>query len=415
LHKLLLPPLLAATAALCTASAKAGEGAPIVLARAPDGSAGWIRACSLRTPGCVHGSPGTTSRSVLDALAALDRAWSSITEALDLPPPDPSLDGAWHVYLVDGVEGGSTAQLTERDPLTRLDRGASMGLVDRSVPAGCAMDFAMARAVVRGSIWATAPATDVGSARAESQMVARIVAPCASTEADARAFQDQPERTLVDPSSPTFDRGASMFFDWLDSSFSARPAAMLAGTWALAPTRTPARAWAWSGAPNGFDVLHVSLAGALSESSTFDDVLTRFAVHRALTLPPAHLAWHVPWPSKARRFASPTPVSPTGASFVLVDLAGAPAKASLRVEAEWEDFGRMRWDVVKLDATGRELADVAVTSLPLGTTASMTIETLDGVDRVLIVGVNIGSTEHPFDPNQGWWEPHGWLLTIEGE
>ena len=45
----------------------------------------------------------------------------------------------------------------------------------------------------------------------------------------------------------------------------------------------------------------------------------------------------------------------------------------------------------------------------------MTLEPLDGVDRVVVVGVNVGSTEHPFQPNQGWWEPHGWLLTIEGQ
>jgi len=70
---------------------------------------------------------------------------------------------------------------------------------------------------------------------------------------------------------------------------------------------------------------------------------------------------------------------------------------------------------VKLDAQGNDLADIPVTSVPLGTSASMTIELLDGVDRVVVVGANVGSTEHPFEPNQGWWEPHGWLLTVEGE
>jgi hypothetical protein len=96
-------------------------------------------------------------------------------------------------------------------------------------------------------------------------------------------------------------------------------------------------------------------------------------------------------------------------------MAGAPAQAKLRVEAAWEDFGRMRWEIVKLDAAGRAMADVAVTSTPLATAASMTVELLDGVDRILVIGANVGSTEHPFDPQQGWWEPHGWLLTIEGQ
>jgi hypothetical protein len=99
----------------------------------------------------------------------------------------------------------------------------------------------------------------------------------------------------------------------------------------------------------------------------------------------------------------------------MIDLAGAPPGASLRVEAAWEDFGRMRWEIVKLDGQGRAMADVPVTSLPRGTTASMTVKTLEGADRVLVVGVDVGSTEHAFDPDQGWWEPHGWLLTVEGE
>jgi len=161
--------------------------------------------------------------------------------------------------------------------------------------------------------------------------------------------------------------------------------------------------------------MRVSLKNALGTDSTFDDVLARFAVHRALATPAARVSWHVPWPSKARRFASPIPVTPTGASVVLIDLAGSPAGAKLRVEAVWEDFGRMKWEIVKLDAQGRALADIPVTSLPLGTSASMTLEQLEGVDRVLVVGANVGSTEHPFEPNQGWWEPHGWLLTVEGE
>ncbi|MGH7297371.1 MAG: hypothetical protein ACRELB_20715, partial [Polyangiaceae bacterium] len=341
------------------------------------------------------GPAGTPARTLLEILGALDRGWAVVTQALDLPPPAVDPDGVWRAYVVDGVEGGATALPTERDPIDRLDRAASLALVDRDLPAGCALDLAVTRAIVRGSIWAVAPATDEGSATAEAEMVARIAVPCATDDTDVKTFQDQPERTIIDPTSPGFDRGASMFFDWLDAAFSARPTAMVAGTWALAPTITPPHAWAWSGSPTGFDVLRVSLAGALSESSTFDDVLTRFSVHRALAMPPARLGWHVPWPSKARRLASPVPVSPTGASYVLVDLAGAPARASLRVEADWEDFGRMRWDVVKLDARGQEIADVPITSLPLGTSASLTVEALDGTDRVLVVGVDLGSTEHP--------------------
>jgi hypothetical protein len=395
--------------------ARAAEGPVAETAFPPEGSAAWVRACSVRHPICVHAAPRTPPSSTLAALGAADRAWDVLTGALQLPAPDAEADGAWHAYLVDGVEGGSTALPAARDPVARFDRASSFALVDRALVPGCTLDVALARAVARGSLWRAVPATDEGTARAQAQMLARLATPCLAGGDDDRAFQEQPERAVVDPGSPAYNRGASMFFEWLDANFAARPGGLVTGLWALAPTRSPADAWRWDGSPTGFDVLRVSLKDALSTGSTLDDVLARFAVHRALVTPPARLAWHVPWPAQARRFASPNPVSPTGASYVLVDVAGAPAAAKLRVEASWEDFARMRWQVVKLDAQGRELAEIAVTSLPLGTNASMTVEPLDGVDRILIVGANVGSTEHPFDPQQGWWEPHGWLLTVEGE
>ena len=394
------------------------EGPPIDFAIPPEGAAAWARACSLRHPVCVHAAPRTRPSTTIAALAATERAWEVVTGALALAPPDTEPDGAWHVYLVDGVEGGSTALLAARDPIAHYDRASSFALVERAMPTGCALELALARAVARASLWRMAPATDEGSARAETQMLARLAIPCYRGDVgddEERLFEDEPERVLVDPASSAFDRGASLFFEWLDADFATYPGALVAGLWSLAPTLTRAGAWRWSGTPNGFDVLRVSLKNALGTDSTLDDVLARFAVHRALASPPARTAWRIPWPVKARRLASPTPEAPTGSSFVLIDLAGAPAGSKLRVEATWEDFARMRWNIVKLDAQGRALADVPVTSLPLGTSASMTVEPLDGVDRVVVVGANVGSTEHPFDPDQGWWEPHGWLLTVEGE
>ena len=38
-----------------------------------------------------------------------------------------------------------------------------------------------------------------------------------------------------------------------------------------------------------------------------------------------------------------------------------------------------------------------------------------GFERVLVVGVGLGTTEHPFDPGQGSWPAHGWILTLESE
>jgi hypothetical protein len=358
---------------------------------------------------------------VVAALASTDRAWEVLTGVLALPPPASDLDGAWHEYLLAGdaadVEAGlyDGATFRERDPRSHYDSATSFGLVDARTPQGCALDFAIARAVARASLWRAAPATDEGSARAQTEALARLAVPCSGDEADLQEFQSDPERTLVDPSSFAFDRGASLFFEWLDSIAAREPGQLIGGLWALAPTRTPPGAPRWNATPTSFDVVRETVKAVFSADSTLDDLFVHFSVQRAQLTPPARVAWHVPWPDKARRLASPEPTSPSGASYVLVDHAGAAADAKLRMEAQWEDYGRMRWVAVKLDAAGRATAVMPVTSLDRGTRASLTVESLAAVDRILVVGVNVGSTEHPFDPNQGEWEPHGWLLTLASE
>jgi hypothetical protein len=398
------------------ASSHVLRGPPLELAPPPAGRARGTAACSFRHPLCVQPEAGSEPGLALAALAAADRAWGTLTGALRLPPPEGDLDGRWRVYVVDRVDGGGTALATALDPRARFDRAASFGLVGRDVPPGCALDVALARAVARGSLWRSAPATDEGSARAQTEALARLATACSAGDEDQALFQEQPERTLVDPTSAAFDRGASLFYDWIDDRFGREPGALLLGLWALAPTQTPAGASRWSGAPSGFDVLRVSLKDALWPGSTLDDVLVRFAVERAVDLSPRapRLAWRLPWPATARRLASPVPPAPTGASYVLVSREGAPPGSKLRLEAEWEDYCRMRWVAVKLDAAGKPLGEMPIAASDRATHASVTLELLDGAHDVLVVGVNVGSTEHAFDPNQGEWEPHGWLLTLEG-
>lgn len=411
-----LPELVAlacAAAGLASSRSACADGPEVVYARPPQGSEGWSRACSMRHPTCVHGVPGTSPQTLLATLDALDRAWDVGTGVLALPGPDGGLDGSWDAYLVDGVAEVGRAQLGWRDPRGVIDRGASFALIDRSAPAGCALDLAAARALSWGSLLRAAPATDLGTARAETRMLARLSAACAGPDEDERAFQAEPERTIIDPASEPRSSGGELFFDWLDQTFSSTEGALVTGTWALAPTTTPPASPHLAAKPTGFDVLRSSLAGAFGTDSDLDDVFLHFGIDRGLQRPAARVAWHVPWPEHARRLASSVAVSPTGTSYVMIDHAGAPAGAILRIAAAWEDYGRMKWAIVKLDSAGRPLAMLPITSPPLATSAALTVELLDEVDRLLVVGVNVGSTEHPFDPAQGWWEPHGWVLTIE--
>jgi hypothetical protein len=327
----------------------------------------------------------------------------------------------WRVYLVDAVvaDGSRSSRtlLASVDPRGPFDRAASFALVDRTTAPGCALDLALARAVTRGALWRAAPATDEGSADAQVETLARLETPCLTGDDvdDANVFESHPERALVDRSSPSSTRGAARFFGWLDATFGAQPGALVMGLWALSSTRTPPGAWQWAGAPTGFDVARTSLASALWEGSTLDDVFVRFAVVRASFTPRPHLSWHIPWPAQPRRLASGAPISPTGASYLAVDLAGAPAGAKLRVEVEWEDYARMRWVVAKLDDHGKLLDAVPIASTDLATQASITVENLEGVDRLVVIGVNVGGTERAFDPNDGEWEPHGWLVTVLGK
>jgi len=377
----------------------------------PPAAASWPKACSVRNPICVHAPAGMPSAVWLAALESADRAWEAVTDALDLPPPDGGPDGAWHVYMVDEVDGGGRALPEGRDPRARFDSAYSFALVDRSTRPGCSLDRALARVVLRGSLWRVAPAIDDGSAIAQVEGMAKLTTLCADGE-DAAAFQLHPERALIDPASPSFDRGASMFFGWLDATFAASPGVFVEGLWALSPTRTSPEAWRWAGAPTTFDVLRASVRDLLWQGSTFDDVLVRFAIERASADPPPRFAWNVPWPVVARRLAASDPVDPTGASFVKVDLAGAPSGAKLHVEVEWEDYGRMRWIVAKIDPKGQVRAQIPVGSLGRSPKGAVTVENLEGFDHLLVAGVNVGSTEQAFDPDQGEWEPHGWLLTI---
>jgi hypothetical protein len=395
---------------------RASEGTAFAPELAPRGSFGWPRVCSSRHDFCVRPSPGTLPALTRAALRAGDRAWDAIAGTLRAPPPEGALGDPWQVYLVDGVDGGGRAALAGRDPRSAFDRAASFALVDRATPPGCTLDFVLARAIAGGGRWRAAPASDAGSALGAIDALAHLATPCAGPDRDAvLAFQDAPESCIVAPAPPSRARGDALFFEWLDGAYGKSPGAILLGLWSLAPTRTAWNAPAWAVTPSGFDVLAVSLGDPTRRLRALDDVFLRFAVARASMDPPAARAWRVPWPSKARRLLSPRPLAPGGASYVVVDREGAGPESKLRVEAEWEDYARLRWIVLKLDAAGRVLAQIPIPSLDAGTHTSLTVDNLAGVDRVLLVTANLGSTEHPFDPQQGEWEPHGWLLTLGAE
>jgi hypothetical protein len=391
------------------------------------------RACSFRHPICVHAA---SIGSILPALDAAERAWDVTTGALDLPAPDRDVEtGAYDVYVVDDAGPlGATTALGARDTRSRIDRASAYTLIDRRVVASpCLLDTWMVAAVARASLFRAAPATDEGSARAETAYLARLAVPCALGDlADVDVFQAHPDRAIVDPSDARFDRGAQLFPWWLDSSYAAAPGALVRAMWSLAATSTPVGAARWSDEPDGFDVLRVSFKDALTTGSTIEDLYAEHGTTRALLgarddgheLPEARALgdaivprpdWVIDWPTTPRRLAPAVPIAPTGSSTILVRRAGAPPGSRLRLEATWEQHAAIRWVVVKLDAAMHEMGRVTVGAPPRATEAQGTVANLDGVDALLVVAVNVGDPFAPFDPDDEVWEPHGWLLTLASE
>lgn len=394
----------------------------------PMGLGGELRACSFRHPVCVHGDRGAP---VLEALADAETTWDTAVGPLGLPAPDPGLTtGVYDVFLSSDAEDAGVTYLRERDPLGHVDRASAVSVIDARLR-GCSLERAVARELLRAISFRAVPGQDDANARAQASALLRLTVPCALGAPDgAELLQAHPERAVV--SAPvrvpdTYGRrwaeGAGMFYSWLDDAYGQRPGAIVRGIWALASTRTPRGQARFVGEPDAFDVLRESFKGMLGSGSTLDDVFVEFAVARALTgglddapelavLPPAALAYDLPWPAEPRRVASSAGIAPSGADYVRVSRQGAAPGTRLRIEITWEEHARMRWIAVKLDAQGRALARIPIGAADKAVEAQLTVAELDETSSVLIVGANVGDWTAPFDPDVGELEPHGWAVTV---
>jgi hypothetical protein len=428
-------------------------GRPVAYATPPV-LAAPMRVCSLALPLCLHAERRLPPAAALAILGSAERAWSILAGAVALPPPD--VDPAtltYPVYAVEGAEEPASTEIAARDVRSRIDRARGFTVVDARARPGCALDAAMAAAIARAMLLRAAPATDEGTARAQTTYLARLVAPCSlGLAADAAlAFQSAPERAIPDahagssgaampatwpgqPSPPDllFAEGAALAWARVDWAFARTPGGIVRAAWALAPTKTPLGAPFWRDEPDAYDVLRESFKGAFHSGSTLADLMLDVAIARAFLGAAddgAHepetralgdaarvpLDWDLPWPAQPRRLAPRAAVYPTGASYLLVHRAGAAPGARLRVEIAWEEHALFRWAFVKLDAAGRELGRVLIPARERAVEAQMTLVDLDKVDRVLLVGVNTGDPAYHFDPDDEVWEPHAWIASLAAE
>lgn len=396
-------------------------------------------ACSTRVPICVHSTHDFRDElRVMAVLHSAENAYAMVEGGLRLPAPRADfVTGALDVYLIDGDgDDDARVRLSERDPLASFDRASAFIELPR-VLEGCARDSAIQRAMIGASLLGAAPAASEGLSLASAEHMTRLAVPCATGLLDAvAAFQRQPTRNPFDAGDDAegrrFARGAAMLFDWADLRFGAEPGGMVRASWALVPTETPPYAETFSARPDLFEVLRKSWKGVISVGTSLDELFFRFAGARAglglsadeMSLPSSrawgdaariHTDFAIDWPVTARRFLSPKPVAPLGASYIAIARRGAAPGTRLRVEAEWEQHARFRWMAIKVDASGKPLATIFVPSTPRATEAQATIADLDGADGVLLVAYNAGDVDREFDPDDGVWEPHAFLVTVASE
>jgi hypothetical protein len=411
-------------------------------AQRPDLGKGATQVCSRRFPICVHSAHKLQSLNVASALGSAERAWDALTGPMGLPAPDVSIEtGAYDVYLVPEVVGEVVTRLDERDVRTRVDRANAFTLLDARLSAGCPQDAAMAYGVARAVQMRAAPAADEGSARAEAQSLASLIVPCATSRiaGGASIFQSHPELTFADTlvnadeaTSLAFDRGASLFYTWLDEIYGQYAGSIVSAMWSLAPTVTSLSASRWNNEPDGFDVLRKSFKDALSHGSDIDDLWLDFAVARAfmgsrgdgkhglesLALGDAGAVlydWEIDFPDHARSLGSRRPLAPLGSAYFSIRTKDISPTSRLRIEASWEEHAKMKLAVVRLNDAGAELGRLVIGAPKKATNAQMTVVDLIGVSRVLIVAVNTGDFAYPFDPDDMDWEPHELTVSIAPE
>ncbi len=396
------------------------------------------RACSLRLPLCVV-APSSSAASILHVA---ESTWDTMTGALRLPPPDPNpASSTFEIYALAGTPHG-IAKLGGRDARSSFDRAWSFGVIDPNAT-GCALDMEMARLMARAVMLRVGPSIDEATARGQAMDLCHLVAPCAAglTADTVAEFRAHPERAVTQGTSPgssgidgvaisralpMYQDGSALFWAHLNTAYGRAPLGVVSAMWALAPTKTPHGASTWSPGPTGFDVLRATFLGEKPRELRFQDVLIEAAIARVLTDGdhdptlaggrtedhPSTFDWDIPWPNVARRLAPRNPVAPTGSSSLRI---AARPEGRLRVEIAWEEHALLRWIFVKLDASGRAMGRIPIPTLDRATEARISLSHLEGVAHVVLIGVNLGDPQEPFDSRYPVWEPHSWEVTLASE
>jgi hypothetical protein len=397
--------------------------------------AAGARACSFRAPVCVHPTAGVSETSVLAALDALEVAWERLIGALGLPAPLPDAgrggSDALDVYLVPSERTAPAFERVRVHAEARRFGGfdAAPGFCVLAEVAGVLAERAATLCLGEAVALRLDPGETPHTRRAFATELWWITGAPTSLDFEAvDAVQRVPWRAVLDRDLGDRSEGSAMFFDFLEWSLGVgSPGTLAAALLSASAQTTPAAAAVWHNEPDTYDVLLHTLD---ENEQRLADAFGDFAIARAFGgerddgQHPLPLEWAgaygapaIDWTltfSKLPKRVRLTPLEPTGAAFVLLDLEGERAGATLGFQAEWEPPAEFRFELVKLDAAGNELGRIEVPFQERERKVEARIVDLAGVESVLVVGTHLERVDidHPFDPDVAPFEPHAALVYL---
>jgi hypothetical protein len=391
------------------------------------------RACSVREPVCVHGSSRIAPAVALAALAALEHAYAGLVRGLELPAP-----------LGDFDRGGGPELDLYLEPPDRVTPGFERVRVfpDAARPESFARASAFCAALADDDAWLLARAATlcVGESiahrldAAETPDVRRAFAtelwwqiglPTSFDFEAVSRVQSLPTAPIAERERTAASEGRAIFLEYLEAKLgTGEPGELSAALLSASAQTTAPDALAWQNEPDWFDVVRHTVGDSEPKMA---NLLGDFAVARAFLgeredghhLPSlawtgaygtARFDWTLPFKTLPRRVRL-TPVEPTGAVLVWLDLAGAPQGFNLGMRAEWEPPAEFQWLLVTVGKTG-ELTRLEVPFQERETLAEARLVNIHDARGVLAIGTHLERVDgdHPFDPDVAPFEPHGALV-----
>jgi hypothetical protein len=380
--------------------------------------------CSFVRPLCVHATTAATQALLPAALLAFENAYERVILALKLPAPLPDSDvggsDALDWYLTTDTELSA-----EQGPLL-LGRMDSAAVFCRGgAEPGVLLDR-QATLCVGEALASTLDAGEAPNVRHALALELWWITG-QKTSLDVQQIDDaqrHPEEALAFDavrSGSAVSRFA-LLLEMLETTRSAAsPGVLSTSMVSAAASRTPPSAAFFDNEPDVFDVLRHSLD---EELPRYADLMVDFALRRSLAgdrddgtrLPSLMYAgtfgrprfdWVIPFSSLPRRVLSGTPIAPSGAELIWVELDDAPLGAGIGFRAEWEAPAAFQWRILLVDREGKEVRHIDVAFQERARSADARVLRTDGAKAMIIAGVNVGGVDltYPFDPDIQPFEP----------